>query len=381
MRVTLKQIAERAGVSRPAVSAVLNNAKGRMAVSDNTRRHIMDIAAKMGYVPNLSAQMLSGKPSKAIGLINIGIPAQSTEELLHNLTLCFSKRGYNLLMDSASGMEILNRKTCDIHREIKSMASRNMDGVVLFSRQMTETVELLHQLKMPYVVIDQASINKEKTLEADFSIDKELGAKMAGQHLLSHGHKKIFFVCSHLKTNREKFDGLKQAWTAAGLPTENCQAVEALKLGSDKAEKHILHLIKNEKFTACLCSNDFIASRLMLIVRESGLNVPGDLALIGYDGNIFASFSNPPITTVIQPFAELAEQIGELLIDHISNTEIWNRRPEKKIIRPKLFIGGSCGCKYTPPRLMERSAEIHGLEQLFPDRVIDHNSVNNSCKM
>ena len=65
MRVTLKQIADRAGVSRPAVSAVLNNARGRMAVSEETRQHIKKIAAKMGYVPNLSAQMLSGKDRRA----------------------------------------------------------------------------------------------------------------------------------------------------------------------------------------------------------------------------------------------------------------------------------------------------------------------------
>ena len=106
MRVTLKQIADRAGVSRPAVSAVLNNARGRMAVSEETRQHIKKIASKMGYVPNLSAQMLSGKRSQVIGIVNMSFPGNVTEEFFSNLSSFFNGRDYHMLVDSDVGRNI-----------------------------------------------------------------------------------------------------------------------------------------------------------------------------------------------------------------------------------------------------------------------------------
>ncbi len=372
MRVTLKQIADRAGVSRPAVSAVLNNARGRMAVSEETRQHIKKIAAKMGYVPNLSAQMLSGKRSKVIGIVNMSFPGNVTEEFFSNLSCFFNGRDYHMLVDSDVGRNIINLKTADMRRKIEAMVSRNVEGLIIMNRIRPETAALLHKLKMPYVSLSMSIGCYENALEADFYIDKESGSEMAGTHLLSHGHRKILFVCSKLETNIEKFTGLQAACQKAGIPLENITTIEILKLGDDNAFELISNLVRSEGFTACLCSNDFIASRLMLLLHEDGLRVPDDLALIGYDGHLFASFSIPPLTTVIQPFHAIAEDACNLLLERIADPGSQPRGGNARVVAPKLFIGGSCGCSYTPPDLLKWSTEIHGLEERYPDRIIDN---------
>ena len=277
MGVTLKDIAVKAGVSRMAVSAVVNRTNSTR-VSQEKRAHIARIAEEMGYMPNLTAQVLSGKSSRMVGILNASVRQYSLAVLVAQFLHNAARYKYQMLSDLYSQ----TRTVEEYREEVLNMLRRSPDGVIILGNPPPEVMEII---KIPNVIIQFQNDSTHRN--GDLYYDHAAGGYMAGLHLLAHGHRKAVYVCSHIQNPpHDKFNGLQRAWGEAGLPDNHLQVIEAMHC-EGTVEDRLLHLIHKEGYTCALMSNDFVAARALPFLRQNGIRVPEDFALIGYDGDAF----------------------------------------------------------------------------------------------
>ncbi len=367
MRVTLKEIADRVGVSRPLVSFVLNNAKGSMAISAEKRQRIIDVARELGYIPNLSAQVLSGKPSRTIGLVNVCVIQYSVAIQINHFLNYAPKLGYQLLLDPIPHP----MRELEVYREsLRNILSRSVDGLIFLG---SPPPEILEMARIPNVIVGLPHGRKDADGVFDFTTDLKAGGYLAGKHLLGHEHRKILLLCTNYNSAYLKLEGLQQAWREAGLPLENVRMIEAF---IEPAEERVLTSIR-EGFTCGLMSNDFIGARLMQFLSLNGIRVPDDFALIGYDGDAFAYLLNPPLTSVASAFEDNARMAFELLISRIERGDAQNIGRTSRLLKPSLFLGGSCGCPWPPPEKLVRKRDMLFLRENMPEQMIPYDDCMN----
>ncbi|MFA7230124.1 MAG: LacI family DNA-binding transcriptional regulator, partial [Victivallaceae bacterium] len=325
MAVTLKDIAERAGVSRAAVSLALNNSETRHVSSDKKIR-ILHAVKELGYRPNYSARRLRGGSTRTVGIIGglFGVPVHAaiTDAIMHQLWKC----GYQVLLGD---VQHYPGQSKDIVGEFES---RGVDAFVI-----TSGISEERKVEIPVPFI---GVTHNQTTY-DIATDMAYGGYIAGRHLIKHGHKKIAYITSKMNSCCGRLTGLQKALEEAGLTLSNDFIIENTVADSIKA---VLALVKGKGVTAFFCMNDFIAGRLIFILKQSGFNIPGDIAVIGFDGLPFAQFTSPSLTTVVQPVRKLAEQTVALLLRKINGDE--NPQTESPLlIKPVLRLGNSCGCE------------------------------------
>lgn len=275
MSVTIKDIALRAGVSKMAVSAVVNHTKSTR-VSQEKRAQISRVAEEMGYEPNLTAQILSGKSSRTIGVFNLNVSQYSIAVLAAQFLRQAAQLQYQLLIDSGHQRSVETQL-----RHVMKILRRSPDGVIFLG---VPPPSIMDMIKIPNVIIPHYSLFSGHS--GDLYCDLTAGGYMAGLHLLAHRHEKVAYVCTRLQNPvHDKFNGLQLAWREAGLPQENLALVESWHVAGS-VEERLLHLIKEEGCTGALLSNDFVAARALLFLRDKGIRVPEDFAIIGYDADI-----------------------------------------------------------------------------------------------
>ena len=348
MRVTLPQLADRVGVSRPLVSMVLNGSKGSMRISDSKRLEIESVAYELVYIPNLNAQVLSGKASRAIAIFNANVHQYSLSVLTAQFLRNAVKFNYQLLIDTS-----FRRNDEEYCRDVSNMLRRSPDGAIILGQLPPQAMELI---QIPTVTLQYDTFGKQ---DGDLYHDRVAGGYMAGLHLLSHGHRKAVYVCTRIHSpTHDKFTGLRQAWQEAGLPDENVIAIEAMRL-SEQVESRLLSLIREKGCTCGLMSNDFVAARAMPFLRRNGIRVPEDFALIGYDGNAFAYLTDQPLSTISQSYDRISDAALELLLERIDKNESRSDISRcHRFVKPAFFQGGSCGCLCELPPVLGWSRDM-----------------------
>ena len=339
-----------------------------MRVSAARRQAIQSAARELGYIPNLTAQVLSGKASRAIALFNANVNQYSlsvlTAQFLHNAT----KFNYQLLIDTAS-----QRTEEEYCRDVGNMLRRSPDGAIILGHLPPRVLNLFRIPTVIFQHYNQYYNEYEHHDDGDLYPDLVAGGYMAGLHLLSHGHRKAVYVCTriHSKTH-DKFTGLRRAWQEAGLPDENLSVIEAMYI-QEPVEVPLLSLIRKKGYTCGLMSNDFVAGRALPFLRQNGIRVPEDFALIGYDGAAFAYLTDPPLSTISQSYDRVSAAALELLLERIENKESGcDIHRQHRFIKPTFFQGGSCGCPCKNPPILGWSRDMLFLEESFSDRIVTY---------
>ncbi len=342
-------------------------------------KKIVSLSERRGNVPGSSVKPgVSGSPGSSpqllIGIVNVSLPNKTPEEYLYHLTRFFSERGFRIILDAAPGKVIIQRCIEDIVEIVRQFKATGAEGIIVLGPTPEGLMSQLQSLNIPFVSIKTGEMGSDSYREFDFSNDIYGGGRLAGRHFLSHGHRKVIFYCSHLKTNNYKFEGLKKSWLESGLPLEHCMAIEGVKLNEEEVIQQFCTLVHKHGVTACLASNDFIAARLMQHLRVAGIRIPHDLALIGFDGNHFVPLLVPSLTSVIQDYRETSIKAGRLLLQRIDEFAAadFTIIQEEYAVMPKLFIGGSCGCDVAPDPLMKWTTEDRDLTAFYPDKLITH---------
>lgn len=323
---TIKDVAERAEVSTATVSHVINQTR---FVSPELEARVREAIESLDYQPNAVARSLRGKRTRTLGMI---IPDSSNPffaEVARGIEdLCFDL-GYNVILCNSDG---------DPSKEeayISLLTEKRVDGIAFVAAGGTiDHISQLLDRKIPVVVVDR----EIKGLKADCVLTDNLdGGYQATAHLLALGHRRIGCILgpSDLTPSADRVTGYRQAMAETGLepPDEWLRRGDFRCQSGYDAMRGFLAL--PEQPTAVFACNDLMAIGALCAIREAGLRVPDDVALVGFDDIALASFTTPRLTTIAQPKQEMGRLAAELLVDRIQNKE---RPPERRLLSTRLVI-------------------------------------------
>lgn len=325
---TIYDIAKFAGVSPATVSRVLN---GKESVSEETKQKVLQIVEDMNYIPNAAARSLVEKKSWAVALLLPDISNPFFATIARGIDDAVSDKGYSLIICNSDDSLYKERKHINILRK------RRVDGIILIASRNKSSVGDLGIKNTPLVIVDR----HQDTDHADFVLADNLnGARVATKHLISLGHKEIGTVTGpqNISTGAERFQGFKDAMSEADLQIDEQFIFEGdfrEKSGYQMAKK----MLKGSRLpTAIFAANDLMALGVMTALKEANIQIPNDMAIVGYDGIVETNYVVPQLTTIVQPNYEMGQVAGEHLIWRIGNPE----EPRQKIVlSPRISIKNS----------------------------------------
>lgn len=311
---TITDVAKLAGVSMKTVSRVINKEPN---VRDELRDRVLKAAGELGYQPNFSARSLAGNRSFQLAYL-FGDPGG---DYAHGVQIgildACRDAGYHLVVEQ------IDVDAPDVaQRTATLVAQLRLDGVVL-SPPITDHPEVLGALKkagVPYVRI--APDDPLDTSPA-VRIDDAKAAAELTHYLVDLGHTEIGFIKGNPQhsAGRLRFEGFQQAMAERGLAVQPSlleQGTFSYASGIDCAWRL---LRRRARPTAIFASNDDMAAAVVAVAHESGIEVPEDLSVVGFDDAPIAQVVWPPLTTVRQPIREMARAAADMLIDHAADKD------------------------------------------------------------
>jgi len=314
--VTIKHVAADAGVSLQTVSRVINNEPNVRPVMQQRVQASID---KLGYVPSIAAQRMSGSRSYLLLAINdrertiADWQARQGNDwvdqmLLGGMLKC-AEYGYRMIF------ELIDTHSDHVERELgAAIAALQPDGVILTPPHSENALitGLLARQKIPFARI--GSINPGPGIR--ITMGDEQAARRATDYLIGLGHRRIGFISGseEYSLSAWRVSGWRQAMEAAGLPTDDlCQPGDFTYASGALAAARLLDLPQPP--SAIIASNDQMTLAALDLAGQRGLAVPGDLSLISFDNSPVAGFTEPKLTAVDQPVAATFAKAVELLID------------------------------------------------------------------
>lgn len=327
--ISIKDVARLAGVSPTTVSRVIN---GTGATSPRTTQRVLEAIEALGYQPNLLARSLRVQRSKLLGFLVIDIESPVFARLAKHIEDTATRKGYNLILCNVGE----NPKKEKEYLEV--FIQRQVEGII-FSRVSDES--LLYKTpqlsRIPYVVLDR---NLEREEAPTVKLDNYQAGALAAEHLFSLGHQYIACITGPLKIKicRERLEGFTETAQKKGVPAENLFVVEGnFKIDGGKMGMEKILALPHPP-TAIFCMNDLMALGAISAIREGGFSIPEDFSVIGLDNTILSEYSYPPLTTVAQPFDQMAKEAINLLLKLIEGKKV---RKKEILLPPQLLVRAS----------------------------------------
>lgn len=325
---TIKDVAASAGVSIATVSHVIN---GTRYVSDELKDRVQKAMEELGYRPNTLARSLRSGQSRTIGMV---VPDASNlffAEIGRALEDVGFENGYSVIVCNSDNN--LDKQSS----YIDTLIAKQVDGVIFISAgDAEEYLGSLSQAGIPVVVAD-----RDVTMGvADVVLlNNELGGYLATRHLIDLGHRKIACISgpNYLTPSADRIDGFYAACEESGIEPNP----DWIVIGDFQAQSGDICMTKlltmPDKPTAVFVFNDMMAIGAMNAIHRSGLRIPHDISIVGFDNIALASSVYPALTTISQPTQEIARTICEILFERIQNRGVQAKR-ERVVIDPELII-------------------------------------------
>jgi DNA-binding LacI/PurR family transcriptional regulator len=326
-RITSSQVAERAGVSQSAVSRTFTPGA---SASKKTIEKVRRAAAELGYRPNVLARaMVSGK-SRIIGLVVAYLENQFYPEALEKLSSALQARGYHVLIFMAG------RDAGDIDGVVEEILDYQVDGIIAASVALSsELSDRCCAAGVPMVLFNRSQ--DDPAMSAVTSDNLQGGRKVA-EFLLAAGHRKIGYIAGWegASTQRDREAGFVGRLAEAGLSLHSREVGDFTMDGAAQATRR---MFASDRPDAVFVANDHMALAVMDTLRfELGLDVPGDVSVIGYDDVPAASWPAYNLTTVRQPANRMVAKTVSILLDQIEKNL---NEPHRIAIDGPLILRGS----------------------------------------
>ena len=314
--VTMKDIAEKAGVSRPTVSAVLNPGQSSIRIGAETRKRILQIAAEMGYLPNENARAVRSGHTRIIGVIG-NSNGSFAARIFRGIAWGIQESGYSMKLVIPSEDE-------GFANAVQRCAEQRVCGIIFFASDQgvtPEVWEMTRRYQIPAVLL---SSNESDLCGCRITSDDEDGIEQAVRHLQSLGHSRIGFVSEEI--HKHYLYAIRRRTGFVQSMAENYDP--ALDFHLHKAQNNsperyceILDAVRRKDLTAVICGSDYRAARLLQQLHRAGIRVPQEVSVIGFGDLECAPLLTPALTTVAQPFLEMGRRSVSRVLQLIREPE------------------------------------------------------------
>ncbi len=328
-------VARLAGVHRSTVSRVLT---GQGSVSEKSRKKVLEAARKINYHINTVASALKSQKKTAIGLLSFWHCSPNPSEAYYQQTLTgiideITRSKFHLLLNNIQGV------VRPENEELNFCYESLLGGVIMMSPRIKneEDLTFLKQVSIPTLLL---LYRPESSGYSWIDLDNRKGARLAVEHLIKLGHKKIAYIGGELEysTNaRDRYKGYQETLLKAGIKEDP----ELVRNGlfwiehGIQSMRHYLSLPPAQRPTAVFCATDMIAFGAIAVIQEAGLKVPEDISIVGFDDYERAAHSNPPLTTIRQSFYDIGKQAVQLMEEMIQSP---SSGPKHALIEPELIV-------------------------------------------
>jgi len=329
MAVTLKDIAERAGVTTATVSMVINN---KPNISEATKKKVLAIASELNYYPNIIARGLATKRSNAIGVIVPNLASGFIMRIMEGVKNTLRNASYTVILFDTIGQGLDEYKLFQ-----RVVYEGRVDGVIVITASSSdEELEIFRKEKMPCVLVAKNSDHLDSIY-----VNNKTGSYDAVKYLIEKGHQHIAAITINRKNLNieERLDGYRDALKERDIPFEPELVFEvtsdSLTDGAYIANKILA--AGGKRPTAVFSPvGDMTAIGMIKEFKKRGLRIPEDIAIVGYDDLPAAMVVEPALTTVRQPKLEMGDLAINLIIDKIEKrdeTVVKRELPAKFVIR------------------------------------------------
>jgi len=352
---TIDDIARIAGVSKTTVSRVLNH---KPDVDPATRQRILKIVEEQAYVPSITASGLAGGRSRLIGMLVPSFTWPNIPDLMRGIAGVIEQTPYELVLYSINETNTAQDRNEVINRIFATQLTAGLLAIFP-GQQASESITRLHNKGFPVVVIDDQVAQTAPWVSAD----NTTGAYLAVRHLIRLGHRRIAHIQGppEYLVSQDRYNGYRQALLEAGVTPDSELVIQGdfLPLSGRVAANALFALPLEKRPTAIFAATDQMAYGVLAAAEASGLHIPQDVALVGFDDDEPSVHIRPPLTTVRQPSSEMGRRGIELLLSMLQaarERELEFERasqaasestPTRILLPTHLVVRASCGANYS----------------------------------
>jgi LacI family transcriptional regulator len=334
MAVTIRDVARKAGVSPITVSRTFS---GTHPVAKETRRKVLGAAEELGYIPDLLAQALARKQIPIIGMVVPELANPFFVAIIDAVQAVARQKGYLVIVNQSERQPDMELASLHQLRQLR------IAGVLVTPASTTlDHLKSLEAGGTPVVVVARCWKDGNCVTVDDFA-----GGRIAGEHLIQLGHRKIGCV-SHAELGNTAVQARVQGFQAAleeggcaFLPQRMIHVERTALANAEQAVDAFLSL--PDRPTAVFVTADRLAIGFIHQLQARGVRVPEDVAVVGYDDIRYAEFLRVPLTTVALPKYELGQQAARILFERIENGSSDSTEWQQVLLQPELIVRASCG--------------------------------------
>jgi LacI family transcriptional regulator len=313
MVTTLKDIAEKAGVSTTTVSRILNGRESGVPIREETRQKVLAVAAELGYRPNLMARALRGSRTSLVGVLAQNITSLFQSQILRGFNEVAIERSYRVFLGH---ME----RQMDIAVDYSSMFEQSHADGILIVGQLYGSPDMLEILMRQHRYIVGVSDRIERRSFPGVYGDSAVGTRLALDHLWELGHRRIICVTDSALQDGHLRGQLYRQYMQERGHADQIQVYETFRSFEKSCElglRLFAEFTSADHPTAIFAATDSIAIGLLQAAYQSRIPVPERVSIVGYDDLDIAPFSIPPLTTVRQSGFEMGRRAAHMLLDMI----------------------------------------------------------------
>lgn len=332
-KVTIHDVAKKAGVSIGTVSAVLNR-KG--TVRDTTRRRVQQAIDELNYRPNAAARRrLQPGSNKSIGLVIKEMQNPYFAEVIIGVQQEASAHGYGVLVVSSE-------RTFELEQQlVELLVAKDVEGIII-NPLLDDKADLSHLFELKRRNIPLVLLESVKGMQASMvDVDNVAASKAAVTYLIERGHQRIVHFAGprYSMHSDERIEGVRRAFSAQRHVFDDHDIVHAGARLQDgyRAGVEFFRDRGEDRPTAVTCYNDLVALGLIRALRALDLRVPEDVSVIGYDDIDMATYAGIPLTTVRVPKVEMGKQATKMVIRHIEDPDAGAGSAEKVFLEAELI--------------------------------------------
>ena len=337
MTTTMKDVARAAGVSVATVSRVVN---ASAVVHEETRQRVLRVAQELHFSPNSAARTLITQRTHALGVVLPDLYGEFFSELLRGMDQTAQRRDHHLLVSSS------HHEPAGLAAVVRAMRGR-VDGLLVMAPDVdVDALLALLPHGVPTVVLNAAAAGAQLPAGVrSITVDNYGGASAMTRHLLALGHRRIGFVAGAARNAdaAERERGHRAALRAARVADDRALRVRGdfTEAGGWRAARALMAL--PDPPTALFCANDAMAIGALSALRDAGLGVPEQVAVVGFDDVPVARFLYPPLTSVRVGIAALGVRGAALLLQTLAERRPPEFASTREVLPTELVVRHSCG--------------------------------------